>query len=225
MPKMKGPLAFAMLLAGTACLAQTAPVPLPVAPAPVPIVAGAVGAPMLRTGLAIPMRTLVELTTLKKTLAVGQRVPLEVAEPVMLNGQTVIPAGTPGMGEITSVRNKGMWGKSGAFAGRVVFIRVNDREIRMSGAFDDKGSAGGGAAVAASALVFLPAGFFMTGTSAKMPIGAPVKAFLAEDVPVVLASAPASPAPLQAVMPNAPVAAVPLAVAATAPVSQVVLKK
>lgn len=84
----------------------------------------------------------------------------------MINGRTVIPAGTPGMGEITSVRNKGMWGKSGSFSGRVIFIRVGDRQIHMTGTFDDKGHAGGGAAVATSALVFLPAGFFMTGTSA-----------------------------------------------------------
>jgi hypothetical protein len=43
--------------------------------------------------------------------------------------------------------------------------------------------------------VFLPAGFFMTGTSARMPIGTPLKAFLDEDVPISFA-ANAAPAPL-----------------------------
>lgn len=167
-----------------------------------PLIVGNTAPPMLRIGHEISLRTLVELTTLKKALAVGQRVPLEVAESVMINGQVVIPVGTPAMGEITTVRNKGMWGKSGAFAGRVLYVRVGDRQIRLSGTFDDKGRAGGGAAVATSAIVFLPAGFFMTGTSAKLPIGTPVKSFLEEDVPVQLAVT--APAPIQAVAPAAP---------------------
>ncbi len=33
-----------------------------------------------------------------------------VAAPVVVNSVTVIPAGSPTEAEITSVRNKGMWG-------------------------------------------------------------------------------------------------------------------
>ena len=68
--------------------------------------------------------------------------------------------------EITDVRNKGMWGKSGRLVARVLYVTVNGRQIRLSGAFNDKGKAGGVGGVAVSAVVFLPAGFFMTGTSA-----------------------------------------------------------
>ncbi|EIZ81082.1 hypothetical protein WSK_0474 [Novosphingobium sp. Rr 2-17] len=197
--------ALTLSITTAVCAQEPAPTP-PSQPAsmPVPLVVGNNAPPMLHIGHEIALRTLVELTTLKKALAVGQRVPLEVAESVMINGQVVIPVGTPAMGEITSVRNKGMWGKSGAFAGRVLYVRVGDRQIRVSGTFDDKGHAGGGAAVATSAIVFLPAGFFMTGTSAKLPIGTPVKSFLEEDVPVQLAAVTA-PAPIQAVAPAAPV--------------------
>ena len=186
------------------CLIEPTSAQQPVAnsaPVPAPLVVASSAAPVLHIGQEISLRTLVELTTLKKSLAVGQRVPLEVAESVMINGQVVIPVGTPAMGEITTVRNKGMWGKSGAFAGRVIYLRVGDRQIRLSGIFDDKGHAGGGAAVATSAIVFLPAGFFMTGTSAKLPVGTPVKGFLDEDVPVQLAST-APPAPLLAALPT-----------------------
>ena len=77
----------------------------------------------------------------------------------------MIPAGTPAEGEITDVRNKGMWGKSGKFSARLLFLTVNGRQIRLGGDFNDKGSAGGVGAVAVSALVFAPAGFFMTGKS------------------------------------------------------------
>ena len=79
-----------------------------------------------------------------------------------------------------------MWGKSGKFTARLLYMTVNGRQIRLSGGFDDKGTAGGVGAVAVSAIVFLPAGFFMTGTSAQLPAGTVVKGFIDEDVPLVL---------------------------------------
>jgi hypothetical protein len=120
----------------------------------------------------------------------------------MVNGVTVIPVGSPAMGEITDARNKGMWGKSGHLAARLLYVTVNGRQIRLSGAFDDKGVAGGVGAVAVSTLVFLPAGFFMTGTSARVPMGTVVKAFVDDDVP--LAMPVAAPAPLQLGAPAVP---------------------
>jgi hypothetical protein len=107
------------------------------------------------------------------------------------------------VGEITNVRNKGMWGKSGRFVARILYVTVNGRQIRLSGGFTDKGTAGGIGAVAVSAIVFLPAGFFMTGTSARLPIGTPVKGFVDEDVSLAIAAT--SPEPL--VVGAAPVSA------------------
>ena len=88
-----------------------------------------------------------------------------------------------------------MWGKSGRLGARILYVTVNGRQIRLSGAFDDKGVAGGVGAVAVSAIVFLPAGFFMTGTSARVPAGTIIKSFVDEDVP--LAMPVAAQAPLQ----------------------------
>jgi hypothetical protein len=146
---------------------------------------------VLRAGLPIPLKTSEPLTTEGKKLRVGQRLQLEVAEAVMLNGQIVIPAGSPAIGEITDVRNKGMWGKSGRISARVLFVRANGRQIRLTGQFDDKGVTGTAGVVAA--IAFIPiAGFITTGTSAKIPLGAPVKAFLDEDLEVALVPAAAA---------------------------------
>ncbi|WP_153002637.1 hypothetical protein [Sphingomonas endophytica] len=187
-----------MLLASPlAATAQVAPI------------AAAPGGTMLRVGTEIPLKLSEELTTKGKKLRVGQRFHLETAEPVLVNGVNVIPVGTPAMGEITEVKNKGMWGKSGHLSARIVYLTVNGRQIRLSGSFDDKGVAGGVGAVAASALVFLPAGFFMTGTSARVPAGTVVKGFVDEDVPVAV---PAVQAPLAVA---APAAVVPAAGAVT----------
>jgi hypothetical protein len=160
------------------------------------IVGGQAGS-VLRIGTEVPVRLRTELTTKSKALRVSQRFEVETAEPVSLNGHVVIPVGTPGVGEITSVTNKGMWGKSGHFDIRLLYLRVNDRQIRITGIADDKGKAGGVAAVAVSAIVFLPAGFFMTGTSARLPAGTMIKGFLDEDVPVSFADG-ATPAVLVA---------------------------
>ncbi|WP_442679463.1 hypothetical protein ACSBM8_18540 [Sphingomonas sp. ASY06-1R] len=152
------------------------------------IVIGAPQGNVLRAGTEVPMKMSEELTTLGKHLKVGQRFEVETAEPISLNGRVVIPAGTHGTGEVTSVRNKGMWGKSGNIEARVLYLRAGDRQIRMSGTLNDKGVTGTGAVV--GSVVLLPlAGFFMTGTSARIPTGAPVKAFLDEDVPVTFADA------------------------------------
>jgi len=164
------------------------------APAPAPIAAAVTTNAVLRVGTEVPLRLLEELTTQGKKLRVGQRFKMETSEAVLVQGVTVIPAGSPAVGEITDVRNKGMWGKSGHLGARVLYVTVNGRQIRLTGAFDDKGVAGGVGAVAVSAIVFLPAGFFMTGTSAKVPVGAAVKGFVDEDIQLALQSA--APAPL-----------------------------
>lgn len=180
-------LALVAIAAGMPAALQAQAVAMPAAVTPLAI--RSTGAATLRAGTSIPMRTSVALTTEGKNLRVGERVPLEVAEPVRLNGQIVIPAGTPGMGEVTSVRNKGMWGKSGAISARVLYLRVGDRQMRLSGTFDDKGKTGSGGVVAAVA--FIPvSGFFTTGTSARIPLNAPVSAFLDEDVPVEFPAEP-----------------------------------
>lgn len=68
---------------------------------------------VLRAGAPIPVVLSEPLTTKGKSLKVGQRVRLEVAQDVMVNGRLVIPARSPVEGVLTEVRNKGMWGKSG----------------------------------------------------------------------------------------------------------------
>lgn len=192
---------FALVLASSSAFAQDAAPPVNVAPIAAPSTSNA----FLRTGTEVPLRLTEELTTKGKKLKVGQRFHLETAEAVLVQGVVVIPVGSPAMGEITDVRNKGMWGKSGHLAGRILYVTVNGRQIRLSGAFDDKGVAGGIGATAVSAIVFLPAGFFMTGTSARVANGTPLKGFIDEDVALTMPTA--GPAPL---LVSAPATAAPI---------------
>ncbi len=198
------------LLAAPMSLPAQSVVPGVPAPFVAPIAAPVTGNAILRTGTEVPLTLSEELTTKGKKLRIGHRFRLETSAAVVVQGVTVIPAGSPAMGEVTDVRNKGGWGKSGRLAARVLYVTVNGRQIRLTGAFDDKGVAGGVGAVAVSAIVFLPAGFFMTGTSARVAVGTPVKGFVDEDVQLAMVAS--GPAPMAV---SAPVAVTPLPAAAS----------
>lgn len=184
--------------------------PMAAAQQPAVTIAPAVDGTVLRAGAKVPVRTLVELTTKKKAIKVGDRVNIETAEPVMVGTNIVIPAGTPGIAEITSVRNKGMWGKSGFIEGRVLYVRLGGRQVRLTGTFNDKGVTGTAGVVGAIALIPV-AGFFTTGTSANIPSGTIIPAFLDED----LAFTASESAAAVAATPAAGPAAAPAVAAAT----------
>jgi hypothetical protein len=154
---------------------------------------------VLRAGTEIQLRMEEGLDSNDKTVREGNHFRMEIAEPVMLGGLVVIPAGSPATGEIVDIRRKGMWGKSGRITARVLNLRVGDRLIRLTGSFDDKGTTGTAGVVASVAFVPI-AGFFVTGTSAKIPAGAGVKAFLDEDVAIAVPQA--APTPVQAGAPH-----------------------
>lgn len=185
---------FALITAACAVACPVA-VSAQIAPATSPALAvGPASTQMLRTGTEIQLKMEEGLTTEGKKLRVGQHFQMSVVEPVTVGGQIVIPVGSPATGEITEVRNKGMWGKSGHLTAALQYVSVNGRQIRLTGTFDDKGVTGTGGVVAA--VLFVPVvGFFTTGTSARIDSGAQIKGFIGEDVPLVFAQA-ATPAPM-----------------------------
>jgi hypothetical protein len=187
------------------------PVPAPaaaIAPAaPQAVIVSPPTQSVLRAGAEVPLKMEEGLDSNNKALREGQQIRMSVASDVRLGNMVVIPAGSPATGEITDLRRKGMWGKSGRIIARVLNVRVGDRLIRLTGTFDDKGVTGTAGVVAAIAFVPI-AGFFMTGTSAKIPSGGGVKAFLDEDLTI------AAPQPAPVVGPAAAPAAVAPAVVA-----------
>lgn len=156
-----------------------------------------VGAPS-RAGPFLPQGTSVRLRTLSPLSSTdnkaGDRFDLEVSEDVLLNGRVVIPRGSPGKGEITLVKKKGMWGKSGKLETRVLSVRANGMDIPLRGTVLDKGDTGT-AGVVGAILVLPVAGFFVTGTSAVLPQGTGFTGLTESDLPVTFADqAPAPPA-------------------------------
>lgn len=194
------PFALAAFAAAQASSAPQATIQSPptvaIAPAaPQAVILGPSPGSVLRAGTEVPLRLEEPLNSNDRSLREGQQFRLSVANPVMLGNVVVIPAGAIATGEVTDIRRKGMWGKSGHINGRLLNVRVGDRLIRLAGNFDDKGTTGTAGVV--GALVVLPiAGFFMTGTSAKIPVGAGVKAFLDEDLTIALPQPAVAPVPV-----------------------------
>jgi hypothetical protein len=197
-----GALSSALLVGAGPAVAQTAaagPAPaaslMPAQPnAPIVVAPGTAPDPnVLRVGTPVMLKMSETITTRGKKLEAGYLAHLEVMDPVLVNGVVVIPVGSPAVAEITDVRNKGMWGKSGHINARMLYVTVGDRRIRLRGVFDDKGVTGTAGVVAAIATVPL-VGFFTTGTSATLDMGAGIKGFVDEDVPLKVAAA--APAPL-----------------------------
>ena len=174
-------IACGLLLAPQTLFAQTVVVPAPTQTQNVTVVQQQAVGNVLRAGAPGPVVLSQLLTTKGKGLKVGQRVQLEVAQDVLLNGRVVIPARSPVEGVLTHVRNKGMWGKSGAIQLQIKSVTINGTNIRLKGDMDSRGETGTAGVVGAIAILPI-AGFFVTGTSAEMPLNMPGRAFLDQDI-------------------------------------------
>jgi len=182
----------ALALVASSVSAQTVVNPQPAQAQNITVVQEQVMGNVLRAGAPVPVALSEFLTTKGKRLRVGQRVQLEVAQDVLLNGRVVIPARSPVEGVLTEVRNKGMWGKSGGIHVQIKSVNINGTNIRLKGDMDSRGETGTAGVV--GAIVVLPvAGFFVTGTSAEMPLNMPGRAFLDQDIALAAPTATSVP--------------------------------
>ena len=178
------------LLACALAAAQATDLPLQA-----PMIVAPTEANTIHVGTPVQLETRQELSTETKGLRVGQNIELTVQQPVLVNNQVAIPAGSLASAEVTSIRNKGMWGKSGGITARFLFLEANGRKIRLNGSFNGRGETGTAGVIASVALLPV-AGFFVTGTSARIAPGTRVTAFIAEEVPVQFAGAAAANKPM-----------------------------
>lgn len=153
---------------------------------PPPMVVGQVQSSVLLAGTSVPLRLTTELTTKDKRFKVGDRFNLETTEAVTLNGVTVIPMGSLAVGEVTVAQPGGMFGKGAKLEARMIYVRANGRQMRITGRLDNKGGSNG-VAVAAATYLTLVGGAFIKGKNAVIPIGTTVTAYLEEDMPVTFA--------------------------------------
>ncbi len=172
--------ALAVLAGGEAA----APAVVPNAPAV------AHGQLVLAAGTEVRLATGVQLHS--KTAHQGQVFPLTVVDDVRVGPYLVIPQGSPAVGQIARVGEKGMFGRSGKLDLAILYVEVGGRRIRLTGQTRKKGTPGTAPVVVTAILVGEWAGF-ISGTSAVVPAGSKLTAMVLEDVPLALVEKPRAP--------------------------------
>jgi hypothetical protein len=176
MKKWMAASAVVALVTGAAVQAQTTFM----WPAPAPASAGEGQRFYLPMGTPLMLRTRTQIST--KDNKPGDRVYLEVAESVSFRGQVVIPIGSPVVGEVSMVQRNGHVGKKGKLEIRLIQAETPSGPVRLTGMAQDEGKSGTALSVGTMLLVSGLGGFLIHGTSASLPAGTPVQAYLAEDL-------------------------------------------
>lgn len=121
----------------------------------------------IRAGTLVALRALTTTTALQS----GSVVAFELAEPVVVDGKVVIPAGETATAEVSSVVKTSPTGPS-RLTGRLRNLQYGNTSIRLIGGFEGTGSS-------------LP----------TVPSGLKVNGYIDEDVPAYVAPPPVRPVP------------------------------
>ena len=111
-------------------------------------------------------------------------------------GYIVIPKGTRGQGTITWRTGKGAAGKSAKMDLGFDWIEIGDRRIKLTGTHRQEG-AGNTAATLGTVALFGPFAGLVTGKSAIVPLGAQLKAYIAEPTAFDPEGLPKAPEPTE----------------------------
>ena len=176
----------------------------PVAPASASDVAAKPSTPpppnTLLDGTAVKLR--LSETISSSNAKVGQQVPFEVTEDVVVQGVTVLPKGAQAIASVTDANPKKSMGRGGKLNINVDSARLADGEkVQLRAVQDNKGGGHVGAmtgAMVATAIVFFPAAplfLFIHGKDISIPKGTEVTAFVQGDMRLDMAKFAAADAP------------------------------
>ena len=147
----------------------------------------------------IPALTVVELEfadpASSRTSKTGDKVAIRLAEPVVVDGRTVIPAGTKGFAEVIQASKARMMGKAGELTLSLPYLELNGRRIPLkrlrygrSQGSDPSGTLTTLNVAAAAALpIASTALIFISGGNVDIASGAPAHAVVA--APTVIPTA------------------------------------
>ena len=140
----------------------------------------------------VPARTLVEIEILdrinSKTNRTRDRFAIRLAEPLIVEGRLIAPAGTRGVGEVVHAAKAGSSGKAGELILAARYLELDGSQIKLrsfrygqSAGRDKTGSVAVGNMVAAAVLpVASVLGFLVSGGNVDIPAGTRASAQTAE---------------------------------------------
>jgi hypothetical protein len=112
----------------------------------------------------------------------GDKYALKLAAPIMLNGKVVVPAGTPGVGQVVSASKAGMIGKPGELLLAARYLEYQGAQIPLRGMkLGGVGADNTDVAFVAS-MVFIGAALLFPGGEIRVPEGTKAAAKLGVDL-------------------------------------------
>jgi hypothetical protein len=134
---------------------------------------------LLKEGTDVILKFAQDLNS--KTAQEDDRVNFELAEDLKVGDVLVAKAGTKAVGTVTRAKKSGMFGKGGELNVRLEYLKVGDLRVRLRGNKGKEGSDKTGTTVALTVL-FGPIGLIKHGKNVEVKTGAPLKAFVDEDI-------------------------------------------
>ncbi|MEZ5960185.1 MAG: hypothetical protein R3C30_07110 [Hyphomonadaceae bacterium] len=190
---VQGALAVGLMLAAPVAIAQTAE-PVPAATLVAPPAPEALETP---ANILIPAGTdiVVEFVDAQssRTSQTGAPVALRLAEPIVIDGRTIVPAGALAGGEVIDASRSGMGGRQGKLIISGRFVEINGQRVRIRGlrvftAGEDNSRE------AVNTMILVPyvgfMGGFIQGGETEIPAGSRAQARLAVDVSAPLSALP-----------------------------------
>lgn len=184
--------AATLLLFCAPAQAQTAdpPPPVPsVAAEPTPCCLAVAGT-IIELQLVGPVST--------RTARRGDQFEIRLAEPLVIDGKVVVPAGVMGLGQIVHAAGPSIGGKPGELILAARFLQFGDQRISLKAMKLGKAGNDNSAAVLIGSMI-TPLAMFVTGGQVEIPAGTRANAKIAADftappLPAVAALPPAAPA-------------------------------
>jgi hypothetical protein len=135
----------------------------------------------------IPAGTIVDIATTdpldSKKSAIGSMFGIRLAEPIVVGGVEVLPAGAAGQGQVVHSARARAMGKAGELIAAARYIETEGTRIPLrSFKLGSSGQSNVGTAMALSTLVATPLGFLVVGGEVTYPVGMRANARLASDV-------------------------------------------
>ena len=187
-----------LLAAGDAASVAQQPTSVPAATSTQTAASSDTGAPpsvtpqlpnTLMDGTAIKLRIAETLSS--EDAKVGQQVPFEVTDNVVVQGVTIIPKGSPAIATVTQAEPKRRMGRGGKLDVNIDSTRMADgQSVQLRAVRENKGGGHVGAmtgAMVATSIVFFPAAplfLLMKGKDITIPKGTEITAFVQGDTHV-----------------------------------------
>lgn len=137
---------------------------------------------ILSEGTEVKLKTLIELKG--SELKVGDKIDLELAEPIILNDQIVVKPGARASASVSMAASSKAFGKKGKLEFSIDYLYLKGGKVVKLKSNIASNAKGRGVTTAAVSVLVTPLGLLWHGQQAKFPAGSIFAAYVDHDTPI-----------------------------------------